>query len=498
MKIIKTKLFITFLLGTITVLSFAPFYIFPIPVFTLAVLFKFWREKNMVPRHVALLSFAFSMGMFGAGVTWLYVSLHDFGLMPMPIAVLALCILCAYMSLFLTLGSWLLSRLQITSPQIWALAVAGMWVLAEWLRGTLFTGFPWLNLGYSQAPYSPLAGFAPIIGVYGLSLVITLSAALVTLWFERGLYAWHYGLLICTIWLSGFGLQFINWVYPEGEPTTVSLLQGNIAQDLKWRDDYVVRTMEIYARLIHGSNSQLIVTPEISIPLYREAVPPAYLSSLADHARNNKGDVLVGMIERMPESNSVYYNSMFSFGTSPEQSYRKYHLVPFGEYIPLKAVFGWVVDILKIPLSDFSRGSLTQKPMMLAGQNIAINICYEDVFGEEIISQLPQASLLVNVSNDAWFGRSIGPQQHLQISQMRALETGRYMLRATNTGVTAIINERGIVLQKIEEFTTAALHGSVQGFKGTTPYVIWGNHLALGLAGLFLLAGLISTPSRKT
>lgn len=485
-------------MGMATVLSFAPFYIFPIPVITLAILFKFWREEGTTPKHVALLSFSFSMGMFGAGVTWLYVSLHDFGSMPMPIAILALCILCAYMALFLTSGSWLLSRLRMTSPLIWALAVAAMWVLSEWLRGTLFTGFPWLNLGYSQVPYSPLIGFAPIIGVYGISFILALSAALVALWFEQGLRAWHYGLLISVAWLGGFGLQFIDWVQPEGKPITVSLLQGNIAQDLKWRDDYVVKTMEIYARLIQESNSQLIVTPEISIPLYRESVPPAYLSLLADHAQKNKGDVLIGMIEHMPNSDHTYYNSMFSFGTSPEQLYRKYHLVPFGEYIPLKSVFGWIVDVLKIPLSDFSRGSLEQKPMKLAGQDIAINICYEDVFGEEIINQLPQASILVNVSNDAWFGRSIGPQQHLQISQMRALETGRYMLRATNTGVTAIINERGVVLQRIAEFTTTALHGSVQGFKGTTPYVIWGNHLVLGLAGLLLFVGLISTLSRKT
>ncbi len=479
-------------MGMITVLGFAPFYIFPIPVITLALLFKYWREKSITPRQVAFLSFSFGMGLFGAGVTWIYVSLHEFGSMPMPIATLALCILCAYLALFLTAGSWLLSRLKMTSSFAWALTVAAIWVLAEWLRGTLFTGFPWLALGYSQAPYSPLIGFAPVIGTYGISLIIALNAALLALWFEQGLRTWRYGILIAVIWGGGFGLQYIDWVQPDGKAITVSLLQGNIAQDLKWRDDYVVRTMEIYARLIQQSSSQLIVTPEISIPLYRETVPSAYLLLLANHARGNKGDVLIGMIERMPGNSSVYYNSMFSFGSSPEQLYRKYHLVPFGEYIPLKAVFGWVVDVLKIPLSDFSRGSLEQKPMQLAGQSIAVNICYEDVFGEEIINQLPQASILVNVSNDAWFGRSIGPQQHLQISQMRALETGRYMLRATNTGVTAIVNERGIVLQKIEEFTTAALHGTAQGFKGATPYVTWGNRLIFGVMALFLCVGLIS------
>ena len=204
------------------------------------------------------------------------------------------------------------------------------------------------------------------------------------------------------------------------------------------------------------------------------------------------------MVER-GATDGEYYNTMFSFGTSPEQKYRKHHLVPFGEYIPLKPVFGRIVEVLNIPLSDFSRGSKNQQPMQLAGRQVAINICYEDVFGEEIIWQLPEAELLVNVSNDAWFGQSIGPWQHLQISQMRALETGRYMLRATNTGVTAIINERGQVLQTLEMFTTGVLNGEVQGFSGSTPYVRYGNGPVLSLIGLLLLTGgiMVFSASRK-
>ncbi len=287
-------------------------------------------------------------------------------------------------------------------------------------------------------------------------------------------------------------MQLIDWVKPEGEPVSVSLLQGNIPQDMKWREDHLESTMQTYAKLIVESDSRLIVTPEISIPLFSDTVPPRYLSYLAEHARNNNGDVLIGLAERTGHEGKEYYNTMFSFGTAPAQSYRKHHLVPFGEYIPFKPLFGWVIQVLQIPLSDFSRGGLDQQPMNLAGQRVAINICYEDVFGEEIIYQLPQATMLVNVSNDAWFGRSIGPQQHLQISQMRALETGRYMLRATNTGVTAIIDERGRVLQTIEIFTTAALHGLAQGFTGATPYVRMGNYPVLGLAGLLLCIGLLS------
>ncbi len=495
---LRSSLIIVFVLGAFTVLGFAPFYLFPIPVITLALLLHFWR-KSATPLQAALLGFCFGMGLFSAGVTWIYVSLHDFGAMPMSTAVLALIILCAYLSVFATLTGWLLTKLRITAPTAWSLTAVALWVFSEWLRSVLFTGFPWLTLGYSQAPASPLAGFAPLLGVYGVSLMLVLSAALMCLLIEKRLRTPRYVLPLLAIWVTGFGLQQISWTEPQGEPVTVSLLQGNISQDLKWRPDHVVNSMNIYAGLALESSSRLIITPEISVPLFYNEVPSAYLAQLANHARQNNGDILVGMVEASA-GGKEYYNTMFSFGTAPDQSYRKFHLVPFGEFIPLKPIFGWIIDVLKIPLSDFSRGGLDQRPMNLAGQSVAVNICYEDVFGEEIIGQLPQATLLANVSNDAWFGRSIGPRQHLQISQMRALETGRYMLRATNTGVTAIINQRGVVLQEAEIFTTTALHGLAQGYAGATPYVRFGNSLVLGLSGLLLLIGVLPAfrSTRKT
>jgi apolipoprotein N-acyltransferase len=486
---IRLQLAISFLTGASTVLGFAPFYLFPIPVFTVAVLCHFLR-MSVSPVHAALLGFFFGMGLFGAGVTWLYVSLHDFGAMPMPVAILALVFLCGYLASFPAAVGWTLRRMNIAIPVLWALAAGALWGLSDWLRSVLFTGFPWLTLGYSQAPASPLAGYAPVLGVYGISLVLVFTAALTCLFLERKFRTWHYLLPVAALWGGGFGLQHIEWTQAQGGPVTVSLLQGNISQDLKWREDQLTASMDAYASLALESSSRLIITPEISVPLYRDEVPSSYLGELGAHARKNDGDILVGMVEA-PGRRDEYYNAMFSFGASPEQSYRKHHLVPFGEFIPLKPLFGWIINFLKIPLSDFSRGSLDQQPMNLAGQKVAVNICYEDVFGEEIIRQLPQATLLANVSNDAWFGRSIGPRQHLQISQMRALETGRYMLRATNTGVTAIIDERGKVLQEAEIFTTTALSGMAQGYAGATPYVLFGNSLMLALAGAILLAGLL-------
>ncbi len=480
----------SFLLGVLTVLGFAPFYLFPVPVITIACLLYLWR-KSETPLQAALLGFCFGMGMFGAGVTWIYISLHEFGAVSIPIAVLLLLILCSYLSLYVTVTGWVVRKLHFRVPLLWVLFVSSLWVLFEWLRGEVsFFGFPWLTIGYSQVPSSPLAGYSPVTGVYGVSLILILSAAFISLLFEKELRSWRNILFLPVVWIIGFSLQFVNWTEPQGEPVSVSLLQGNISQEMKWRPEHVIHTMDTYAKLVFASNSRLIIAPEISLPLARDKVSANYLKQISAHAKQNNGDILIGMIET-ESSSGDYYNSMFSFGTSSEQTYRKFHLLPFGEFIPLKPMFGWIINMLKIPLTDFSRGELSQKPMSLAGQSVAINICYEDAFGEELIYQLPQATLLANVSNDAWFGRSIGPHQHLQISQMRALETGRYMLRATNTGVSAIINERGVVLQQADVFKATALSGLVQGYTGATPYVRFGNSLVLGFVWLFLFICLI-------
>lgn len=477
------------LLGILTVPGFAPFYFYLLPLLTLALLGILLR-KSATPFQAALIGFSFAAGLFGVGVSWLYISLHDFGSMPPPLAIIALILLCIYLSLFPGLAAGIANITALRRPLIWPWIIAALWTFSEWLRGVLFTGFPWLAVGYSQAPASPLAGFASIIGVYGVSFLLILTASGLACWQEQW-KNWRFGVPLIVIWLAGWGLQQLSWVTPSGEPIKVSLLQGNIPQDLKWRPDHTLTSLQTYLQLVKESSGQLIITPEISFPLFSEELPESYRSILRDRARRNQGDTLIGMAER-GTTDDEYYNTMFSFGISPEQKYRKHHLVPFGEYIPLKPVFGRIVEVLSIPLSDFSRGSRYQQPMQLAGKQVAINICYEDVFGEEIIWQLPKAELLVNVSNDAWFGRSIGPWQHLQISQMRALETGRYMLRATNTGVTAIIDERGQVLQTLEMFTTGALNGEVQGFSGATPYVRYGNGPILGLISLLLLVGSVT------
>jgi apolipoprotein N-acyltransferase len=381
----------------------------------------------------------------------------------------------------------------------YGLLAPAAWTLAEWTRGWIFTGFPWLATGYSQVPDSPLAGYAPVLGIYGVTLATAVTAGLIVV-LERRLtdkaeggskkapppssliphpssLAWAFILLV--LWAGGYGLKQVEWTVPAGAPFAASLLQGNVEQDQKWRADRLQSTLTLYDTLAKSVNSALIVLPETALPLFLEQVPRDYLEALAAQARSNGGDVLIGVPERLP--GGKFYNSAVTFGAAPSQSYRKSHLVPFGEFIPLRPVLGWIVSALASPLQDFSRGAADQRPLAIAGQRVAVNICYEDAFGEEIIRQLPEATVLVNISNVAWFGRSIAPQQHLQIAQARAMETGRTMLRATNTGVTAVVDPRGEVVAAAPGFTIATVTHLVQGYRGATPYVRWGNYLALAL-----------------
>jgi len=472
------------LAGAMTVAGFAPLSVFPVPIFTVALLIVLWRRAPS-RRDATFIGFSFGLGYFLVGVSWVYVSLHDFGAMPAPLAGGLTLLFCVYLALFPAMTGWMYHALGTRSLPVTLAALPALWTLTEWLRGWLF---PWIALGYAQVPASPLAGYMPLFGVYGATLLTVLTAALAAQSVAARARRGHLVTLLISIWVGGYGLAQVEWTQPEGAPVAVSLLQGNVPQDMKWREDKIHSTLAAYRSLVAASNARLIILPETALPLFLHDVPRGYLDNLAAHARASGGDVLIGVPERVDSRN--YYNSVLSFGMAPTQTYRKSHLVPFGEFVPFKPVFGWFLEVVQIPLLDFARGAETQQPLAVAGQHVAVNICYEDAFGAEIIRQLPQATLLANVSNVAWFGRSIAPQQHLQISQARALETGRYMLRATNTGMTAIIDQRGKVLQAAPGFTAAVISGDVQGYAGATPYVSWGDVPILVLAlALALLGG---------
>ncbi len=485
---------IAFLLGAFTVAGYAPFYVYPLPVVTLAGLFYLWSQAA-TPRAAAAAGFAFGLGFFLFGVSWVYVSLHDFGAMPAPLAAAATFLFCAFLALLPAAAGYASARPRVSHAARYGLLAPAAWTLAEWTRGWIFTGFPWLATGYSQVPDSPLAGYAPVLGIYGVTLATAFTAGVVVVLQQRftekaerrkartaavfSFILHPLSFLLLALWAGGYGLKQVEWTEPAGAPFAASLLQGNVEQDQKWRADRLQSTLTLYETLVKSVNSPLIVLPETALPLFLEQVPRDYLEALAAQARGNGGDVLIGVPERLP--GGEHYNSAITFGAAPSQSYRKSHLVPFGEFIPLRPVLGWIVSALASPLQDFSRGAADQRPLAIAGQRVAVNICYEDAFGEEIIRQLPEATVLVNISNVAWFGQSIAPQQHLQIAQARAMETGRTMLRATNTGVTAVVDPRGAVVAAAPGFTIATVTHLVQGYSGATPYVRWGNYLALAL-----------------
>ncbi|MGE5319706.1 MAG: apolipoprotein N-acyltransferase [Hyphomicrobiaceae bacterium] len=492
------SLFLSLLAGAVAVAGFAPFGLWPLPVLSLAVLFGLLSRTPSM-RVGFLTGFAWGLGFFLSGVSWVFVSLSVYGGMPAWLAGLATFLFCAFLALFPAAVGALQAPWRIAPLLRTLLLLPLAWGVSEWIRGWIFTGFPWLAIGYSQVPSGPLAGYAPLVGVYGVSFLLALIAALLA-WAvtTRGPLAprvWA-ATAIVALGVAGQVLHGIQWTTPDGTPTSVTLLQGNIPQDMKWQPERTRSTLETYARMAAASSAQLIVLPETALPLFESELPDRYRAGLIALGRQNGGDVLTGL--PTGSLDGAYYNSVVSFGSAPSQRYSKVHLVPFGEYIPLKAVWGWIIEVLHIPLSDFARGAIDQRPLAIGGQRVAADICYEDAFGEEIIRQLPQASVLVNVSNLAWFGNSLAPWQHAQMSQMRALETGRMMLRATNTGLTAIIDAHGHLLASLPLFTAGSLSGEIQGYAGSTPYVRWGNAPVLGLWGVLgivlLAAGLRRRP----
>ncbi|CAG4884004.1 Apolipoprotein N-acyltransferase [Georgfuchsia toluolica] len=482
----KKSLLAALLLGAATVAGFAPFGIFPLPFVTLALLFLLWRGAQ-TPRYAALIGFAWGLGFFLTGVSWVYVSLHDVGGMALPLAATAALLFCVWLALFPALAGYAFKRLAVGSAWRDTLLVASSWMLGEWLRGWLLTGFPWLSLGYSQVGPSPLAGFAPLFGSYGVGFVLALMAALLAFgwWRLRSL------VLLLVLLAAGVALKHVSWTTATGEPVSVSLLQGNIPQSLKWDPARLNLSFDTYRRLAREHLAQLVVLPETAIPLLFDQIPHGYLRELAGDR-----ELLLGAAVRT--GNDGYANAALVLDRHGSHgSYAKSHLVPFGEYVP--PGFAWFFDWVRIPMSDFGAGAKQQKPIEIANLKVAMNICYEDLFGEEIIRQLPEATLLVNLSNTAWFGHSLAQPQHLQIARMRAIETGRPMLRATNTGMTAAIEPDGSVSAVLPAFAEGVLTVTVQGYSGATPYVRIGNGGALLLAVLALVPALLhkNTKTKK-
>ena len=472
---------VAFLAGAATVAAFAPAGIFPLGIVTFALLVHLWIAAT--PRTAFWTGAWFGLGLFGTGVSWIFISLTQFGGMPAPIGVFATFLFCALLCLFPAFAGWLQARVPASdSARAWLLIPAS-WTLFEWLRGWVFSGFPWLSAGYAATGW-PLQGYAPILGVYALSFATLCLAGMAWSVIRTRRKALALGAMLAVLG-AGELLRNLAWTTASGEPVSVALLQGNIAQDLKFQSARYAPILDTYARLVEETRARLIVLPETAIPRFYDSVDPAYLARLAAAARRNGGDLMLGVPYRTGAAE--YYNSIVTLGSSPSQLYHKTHLVPFGEFVP--PGFRWTLRLIEIPLSDFSRGRPDQPPLQVAGQRVAANICYENAFGAAIAGQLPEATLLVNVSNVAWFGDSLAPSQHLQIARLRAVETGRMHLAATNTGITAAIDRDGRVLSRLPQFTQGRLEIAAQGYAGATPYVLAGDWpiiffsmLALGAA----------------
>ena len=476
------------------VFAFAPFYAWPIALVSLVALFALWH-KAASAKQAALVGFIWGMGLFLAGASWLYVALHVYGNMPAPLAALSIFLFCCYLSLYPALACLVAYKLRSNSdrgssqnqPMVALLLIMpACFVAAEHLRGRVVTGFPWLVEGYSQTPgglvVAPLSGYAPIFGAFGISWLLAITAGagvllikpLLGTTISRGRM-----LILCMsivlIWAAGIALSQIDWSAPSGAPLKVALVQGNIDQQLKWREDQRAATLDNYFELVKDVTAKLIVLPETALPVFLDEIPTDYLAALKLRAEKNGGDLIMGVpiAQRgnLTDTAYTYANAAISMGVSPSQRYDKVHLVAFGEFMP--PLFSWAYNWLKIPLAGFTPGPQTQAPMRVSGHFVAVNICYEDTFGYEIARPLPEAELLVNIANMAWYGHSLAADQHAQFSQMRAMETSRWMLRSTNTGLTAAINERGEMVKSLPQFTRGVLQVEAIPRQGITPYVRW-------------------------
>lgn len=494
---LRSACLIASLLGALNVLAFAPFFIWPVQIVSLALMFSFLcLRSDWTKKQFALLGFCFGFGLLFAGVSWLLIAMTRYGGMPVLAAVFALSALVAYLALFpalvLAFGRYLQQRWHSKDAVLLLLILPSLWGCSEFLRGTLLTGFPWLAFGYAHQ-ISPLSGFAPVLGVVGLSGLAALMAGAMALlvlhrdWRRRVLFA------LIALMVAGLALRQVAWTTPHGTAISVRLVQTNIDQGEKFDEAFFHRILRQVETAITAQPADLIAIPETAIPVTAAYLPPDYLPQLQNFAQRSASHLFVGMV--MEDAKARYSNSILGVSPDPARSYRydKHHLVPLGEFVPWG--FRWLVDMMKIPLGDQVSMGVLQDPMQVKDQKVMPNICYEDLFGGEIALQLrtqareqgEAAHILLNVSNLAWYGDSIAIPQHLQISQIRAMETGRPMLRSTNTGATAIIDAQGQVQAQLASQTQENLSGTVQGMSGLTPYVRFGDAIAALFAAIALL-----------
>ena len=493
----RLQYLVALIAGGLTTLTASPFnwwWLAPIVIGLM-----YWGTHRLSTGQAVIKGWWYGLGLFGTGTSWVYVSIHDYGYTGAPLAIFLTALFAMAMALFpaITLGlyrglvvrAWPPGALFFRGSLITALAFAGAWVLGEALRTYLFTGFPWLLIGTSMVD-APLSPWAPVLGVYGLSLITALTG---TLGVELLRRRWLAGLPIAILWLAPLTLPQ-HWTEPSGDPVRVALLQGNLPQLIKWTEQGQRQAVNTYSALTQAQNADidLVLWPEAALPMFEDQARPFLERILANLSPDTA--LLTGILQRDDAGNA--YNGVIGVGNT-RGHYRKEHLVPFGEYLPLEGLLGGLIAFFDLPTPTMTPERSKQPPMQAAGLEIGTAICYEIVYPDLVANRARDANVLLTVSNDTWFGDSFGPLQHVQMARLRALENGRYLLRATSNGVTVIIDPKGEITAQAERFTTTSIEGDVQAMQGLTPFTHTGSWPVWLMSLLLLAPALVGVGSRK-
>ena len=478
--------------GALLATSFAPLNLWPFALLAPALLMWLWQDAS--PREAARLGFWFNFTTFAAGTYWLYTSIHGFGGAPIWLAVALMLGLVGIMGLYhAALGYGVARWLPRAGALRYLVALPAAWLLIEWWRGWFLSGFSWLSIGYSQTD-TWLAGFAPVAGVYGISAVVLVCAGALTALACGTTRVRLIALVTLLIaWAAGAALYQRSWTHPSGAAVSVAVVQGAIPQDEKWQESNHDTTLRLYQALTEKVlGTQLIVWPESAPADIANDILP-YIGNLYREARAHGSALVMGVLRAEEDAgkpaSARYYNSVLALGDTTSW-YDKSHLVPFAEFFPVPSFVRSWLRLMSLPYADFTRGKANQPPLAAAGLRLGITVCYEDAYGSSMLSVLRSADALVNVTNDAWFGHSSARYQHFQIARMRAIEAGRYLVRAANDGVSGVIGPRGELIARAPEFVAVALVSKIVPYTGLTPYAHVGNWLAVSLATLALAYGL--------
>jgi len=495
--------FVALMAGVVCTLSFSPFDFWPVSFLSVFLLLLLTQSASLIKGIIRY--YLFGVGLYASGISWFFVSIHDHGGASVPVATLLVSLFALAVALLWALQGYVYLNFFRTVPLGLLLAFPAVWLMREWTMSWLFSGFPWLLMGYSQID-TFLVGFAPVLGVYGLSALMLFTVTSIFSLFclitsatdnhntgRRAGAMTFLAVLVC--WITGALLE--RYEFTDGNRwVSVSAVQGNIDQESKWTRRMVLPILETYKRLSSTEwGRELIVWPEAAITLFRQNAF-GHIDELDQLARKSGSSLVLGIPDR--DDSGGFQNSAIAIGQGKGR-YVKRHLVPFGEYVPLEDQLRGVISFLDLPMSHNQPGPANQAPLMAGDLTLSVSICYEVVFGDLVRSTVANPDLLITISNDTWFGDSIGPWQHFQMARMRAIENGRYMVRATNNGVTAIIDEKGRVRDVLPQFQRGVLRGEVRVMTGTTPYARMGSAPILGAALLVVLClGWVSRRSPDT